>query len=360
VALRNEKTEDFRPPTLVSFLLLLGLVGGLSLWMIGPFVLSLVMGGVLALLTRPFFLWLRARSIPPTISSALVCVCTVLLVIVPLGLFASLAVKQGIAVAQAFSGSETYSLQELINLLGSLKIIAVLDLSPQDVNAKVHEWISGAGQTATAILLGAVGNLPGIALQIALAVISCFFFLLDGGNLIAWLKKRVFLDEDVQHKVARSFNDMAVASIWAMLATGAAQSTVILIGFLLLGVPGAFLAASATFIFAWVPMLGCVPIWISGAVYLFLHGQIEKTVAMVAVGLFAGVIDNIIRPIVLKGRSDMHPLVSLVSIFGGIGLFGITGVFLGPIVIAVLISLLQIWPAVAERFGLAKTDELIK
>ena len=66
---------------------------------------------------------------------------------------------------------------------------------------------------------------------------------------------------------------------------------------------------------------------------------------MVVCGLMAGLVDNVVRPLILQGRSKMHPLVSLVVIFGGIEMFGILGVFLGPILAAVLIALLQIRPA---------------
>ena len=77
-----------------------------------------------------------------------------------------------------------------------------------------------------------------------------------------------------------------------------------------------------------------------------------KAILMMVFGLMTGLVDNFVRPMILKGRSKMHPLVSLVAIFGGIEMFGIMGVFLGPILAAVLIALLQIWPEVGQRFGL--------
>ena len=58
------------------------------------------------------------------------------------------------------------------------------------------------------------------------------------------------------------------------------------------------------------------------------------------------------RALLLKGRSKLHPLVSLVAIFGGIEMFGILGIFLGPILAAVLLALLQLWPAIGQRYGL--------
>jgi predicted PurR-regulated permease PerM len=73
---------------------------------------------------------------------------------------------------------------------------------------------------------------------------------------------------------------------------------------------------------------------------------------MIAAGLFTGVIDNVVRTIVLKGRSNMHTLVTLVASFGGIGLFGIMGVFIGPVLASIGIALLQAWPDIGRRFGL--------
>ena len=87
-------------------------------------------------------------------------------------------------------------------------------------------------------------------------------------------------------------------------------------------------------------------------IYLYVHGEIGKTLIMFGFGLFIGVVDNFVRAYVLKGREAIHPLVGLVAIFGGIQMFGILGVFLGPILAAVLISLLQIWPIVAQRSGI--------
>jgi predicted PurR-regulated permease PerM len=127
---------------------------------------------------------------------------------------------------------------------------------------------------------------------------------------------------------------------------------VMLLGFLLLGVPAAFLAAGATFLFAWTPLVGSTPVWLAGAIYLYAPEALLRTLLMVACGLLAGLVDNFVRAMILKGRSKMHPLVSLVAIFGGIEMFGIMGIFLGPILAAVLIALLQCWPEVGQRFGL--------
>ena len=136
------------------------------------------------------------------------------------------------------------------------------------------------------------------------------------------------------------------------LAAAAAQSAVMLLIYLTLGVPAAFLAAGATFLFAWIPLVGSSPVWLAGAIYLYTQETLLKTILMVVFGLMTGIVDNGVRAMILKGRSKMHPLVSLVAIFGGIEMCGIMGIFLGPILAAVLIALLQLWPEIGHHFGL--------
>jgi predicted PurR-regulated permease PerM len=76
---------------------------------------------------------------------------------------------------------------------------------------------------------------------------------------------------------------------------------------------------------------------------------------MIAIGALAGVADNIVRPLFLRGQANMHPLISLLSIFGGINLFGMIGVFVGPILAAILVSLLDIWPTIGRRVGFLRS-----
>ncbi len=348
----NGDSNNQKRTTLVVFLTLLLLVILACFWMIYPYLLSIISGGILALLANPLYKKLRAKGWWPQVSSLIVTLGIVLLVIIPISIFISLAIKQGIAVAKIISETEALSLESIMEKLNNSPLVDIVGADPQELKTTAHGWIQSAGKTATGIILGIVAYLPNIILQLALASISCFFMLLDGNRFLLWMKDRIPLDNDVRKRVVNSFRDMAIASIWATLAAGAAQSAVIFLAYLILGVPGSYLAAGATFIFAWIPLLGSAPVWIVGAAYLYAQESFSKVIVMIIFGLLAGIIDNFVRPLVLKGRSNMHPLVSLVAIFGGIGLFGIMGVFLGPILAAVTISLLQIWPAVAQRFGL--------
>ncbi|MBF0104566.1 MAG: AI-2E family transporter [Deltaproteobacteria bacterium] len=354
--MKNKVSLEHTRTTLVIFLALLVFLIVVCFWVAKPFLLAITMGGILALLEYPVFKKLRDKVVFPRVASALVTIGTLLLVIIPVSVFLTLAFKQGMALAQLASENDKLSVQSVTSHFSNSSLFDMMRTTPEELNVKIHESIQKVGKSAMALALDIAGQIPNIIMQIIMACITCFFLLVDGRRLGLWMKDKIPLDRDIIKRFYTSFKDTAQASVLATFAAGAAQSAIILVGFLVLGVPGVFLAVGVTFIFAWIPILGCGPVWITASIYLYNEGAVFKVVLMVVFGLLASVADNFVRPFVLKGKSNLHFLVSLVAVFGGIRFFGILGVFLGPILAAVTISILQIWPAVAQRFGLMTQD----
>jgi predicted PurR-regulated permease PerM len=347
----RSETASSRKTSLVVFLILIISVMALATRMVLPYLLAVTMGGILALLSQPAFQWLRSRHFKARTASTLVTLGVLFLVIVPISFFLTKVVQQGIAIGNDLAEGG-FSFQSLIDRISRWPPVSAFMGSPESLVAQIRGWIQSAGGGITAAVLGVAAHVPNLILQLALTSLACFFFLVDGNRFVHWTGDKIPMDPDVRIQVLESFKNTAISVIWATLAAATAQSAVILVSFLILGVPAAFLAAGATFIFAWIPLVGSTPVWVAAVLYLFFEGMTWKAILMVVFGLITGLVDNFVRPMVLKGRSNMHPLVSLVAIFGGIGMFGIMGVFVGPILAAVLISLLQIWPEVGDRFGL--------
>jgi len=171
---------------------------------------------------------------------------------------------------------------------------------------------------------------------------------------VKWFDNKNPLDQEVRNKLSNTFMDTSFSTIWATFAAAGAQSVWMFFSFLILGVPAPFLAMGLTFVFAWIPLVGCSPIWLIASGYLMMNDSVTKAIIMVVLGLIAGILDNIVRPAVLQGRSHLHPLVGLVAILGGIAWFGVMGVFIGPVLVSVLITLLESWPYIAKRYGLMR------
>jgi predicted PurR-regulated permease PerM len=344
--------EKSKRSTLIFFLILLAVSLVASLWMIRLFFVSVMVGGLLAMMTRPVFSKLLKKKVWPSLAAFQVTMGIVLLVIVPLSFLVAVAAKQGMTIGNSLTSSGTFSYQAVVNWVANWPLMRLFEVSPEDLSASMLSWMESGAKTGTGVVVNFVAQIPDAVLQLILACIACYFFLVDGASFLSWMRERIPLDRDIRARLVTSFESMAVASIWATLAAGAAQSSVIFFAFLILNVPGAFLAGGATFIFAWIPFIGSTPAWVAAAIYLYTTGAYGKVAVMVLFGLVAGVVDNVVRPMVLKGRSDMHPLISLVSIFGGLALFGIMGVFIGPLLAAVTITLANAWPLIAERYDL--------
>jgi len=338
---------------LITFLCALLACGIAVLWMAGPYLLSLFLGGTLAMLAYPAYQRFRVKKWGPHPAATAVTALLVLLIIAPLTGFSILAVKQGIAIGQEMTELKEFSPKAITVALSRWQLVRTVIGDPGQVNARLKSVIQAAGQFTSAAVLKLGGGLPEFLLQLILAMVAFFFFLLNGEQFVDWILGLGVLDRTVQEKLVESFRDTTISAILAGLAASVSQAALIVTGFLVLGMPGAFLAGGLTFIFAWIPMLGTVPASLAGILYLYvIQGSPLKMALMVALALAAGVIDNLVRPMVLKGRADMHPLVGLVAIISGLRMFGIQGVLIGPILAAMLLSLLRIWPAVRGRFGI--------
>ena len=337
--------------SLILFLLLLVTVFSACVWMISSYFLAIFSGAVFALLSRRIYARLTQKGFGPKWASLIVTVGIFVLIIGPLSMFLTLAIKQGIVIGQNLADNQTLSFDSILGRISHFGPIESIIGDPAAVERQLRGNLQNAVRFASGFVVGIAAALPLLALQVVLAAISCFFFLMDGKKFLAWLGQKIPMDPVVSHELKKTFEDTTVSVIWATLAAAAVQAVVLFIGYIALGVPGAFLGAAATFIFAWIPMVGSAPIWIVGAIYLYIQSSIAKVIIMTAIGLFAGVIDNFVRPLVLKGRSSIHPLVSLIAIFGGLQVFGIMGAFVGPILVATLIALVQILPLFTQRMN---------
>jgi len=322
------------------------------LWMVWPYLLSLYLGGTMAMLAYPVYKWLGRKKFGPRLAAATVTVLLLVLVIAPLTGFAILTVKQGVVIGQDLAKTNKFSTETLSSSLSRWRVVGIVIGNPEEVNARMNSAMRTTSEFIVARVLELGKGSPEFLLQLVLSMIAFFFFLLDGARFVDWVLRLSAMERNVQTQLVESFRDTTISTVLAGLAAAASQAVLITIAFLLLSVPGAFLAGGLTFIFAWIPLLGTVPTVLAGALYLFIQGAPVKLAIMIILGLAAGVLDNLVRSVVLQGRDDMHPLVGFVAIIGGIQMFGILGVFIGPLLAAMLLSLLKVWPVIQDRIGM--------
>lgn len=334
----------------MTLAVLLAVFLSLFLSMVWPYLVALLMGLLLAILSRPLYELLSKRGLGPRLAAGAAMTIILLAIIAPLTVFAVTAVKQAIALA-AYLADERGAdfIRASVAAVTALKPVQWVIESPADLQAKGLEFAQSAGAALSRVILVQAAALPDLALKLVISLLAWFFLLFEGEDFLKWLMGRVNMDAGLRRRLTDSFRATAASTVWATAAAAAAQALVVMVGFLLLGVPNIFLGGGATFIFAWIPILGSLPVCLAGAVYLYFQGSLFKLALMGLVAVVAGLMDNVVRPIVMKGHGDMHPLLALISIFAGIRMFGILGVIFGPIVAAMLLALLNSWPVPAAE-----------
>ena len=209
--------------------------------------------------------------------------------------------------------------------------------------------LGGLLEPGRAFVVGAGKAAAQGVLQLVLAAFVGFFFYRDGEALVETTRRILArlagrLGDDILDTVD---NTVAVV-VQGMFGTAAGQALVAAVGFLVAGVPGVLLLATATFFLSMVP-IGPPLVWGGAALWLFQQGSIGWAVFMVLWGLLAvSSIDNFLKPYLISRRSSLPMLLIVFGVFGGIVAFGFISIFIGPPVLAVGLTLVQLWIARPE------------
>ena len=182
------------------------------------------------------------------------------------------------------------------------------------------------------------------AMGILILVMSVYFFLLDGPVIIRTLMRLSPMDDNYERRLLLEFDRTSRAVVLASVASALVQGFLAATAFWFLGFHSVILLFLLTTIMALVPFLGAASVWVPCALWLAAVDQRWTAAIFLAIYGAAVVssIDNVIKVYVLHGRSTLHPLFALLSVFGGVKVFGPIGVLIGPMIVVFLQTLLEI------------------
>jgi len=194
-------------------------------------------------------------------------------------------------------------------------------------------------------LTSATGSLLAqIIFGLVILVISVYFFLIDGPVMISTLMRLSPMDDAYEHQLLMEFDRTSRAVVLASVASAVVQGILATFAFWLCGFDQIILLLFLTSLMALVPFLGAASVWVPCALWLGVVDQRWLAAGLLALWGAAVVssIDNVIKVYVLQGRSQLHPLFALLSVIGGVSVFGPIGILVGPMVVVFLQTLLEI------------------
>ena len=318
-----------------------------------PFLFPISMALVFTSLTFPGFQWvcdrLKGRR---TLASLLTCLAITTIILVPSVLCLIQLTQEVAAVYERVqSFVESTDANDPLILRQWAYVGPLVQWLEQYVDFKQADLVGGLVSIlrqvsfffirhSTVLLSGLVQMITGFFIMIA----TMFFLFRDGPKLAHEVRRLLPISDQYQRLVALKFRDVASATVLGNLLTALSQGFTGGLVFWILGIPNAFFWGAMTALFSLVPVVGTALVWVPWAIYFFATGAFIRAIILVLLEvLIVGTIDNVLRPLFIEGRTKMHTLVVFFSIMGGIGYFGIAGMILGPIIVAIGLTFLELY-----------------
>jgi len=149
--------------------------------------------------------------------------------------------------------------------------------------------------------------------------------------------------KDVQKKCFDYTKGITGSVIYGQIIIGMVQGVLTGAGFLIFGVPNALLLSLLAILVGVLPIIGTTIIWLPVVIYLFIGGNTVPALGVMAFGLMSNIVDNFIRPVIVSKATKMHSGIVLVGMIGGLFFFGVLGLILGPLILAYLLIILELY-----------------
>lgn len=328
---------------------------GLFVYVVSPFLVPVAMGGIFAVLMFPWQEALVRRKLPSWMAATLLTVGVTFLVLIPSGLMFYAGAKTGLQTLGKMeivrtSGEIQVSRAGFVEeLIESERVQKLVEIVNRWVPVDVHEIVASAQEVIqTAVLrvangLGTiVGQIPSFSINLTVLALAFFFFLLDGRSVVEFIKRNSMFAKARTQSILHSVAILCRSVILASVVSGFLQSVIFAVACLVAGIGNIALIGFATFLASFIPLVGTALITVSIVIYQLALGEVIVGVGLGIVALVVGMLDSFVRPAMLKGAGDLHPLLAFLAAFGGIKMIGISGIFLGPILAGVFVIMIQV------------------
>lgn len=329
---------------LLLFTVLMGFIG-----MIREFLIALVLAAIFSGLLYPFYrkilYTLKNRS---ALAASVTLIITAFTIGLPLAGFTGMVTSEAIQISKKARPIVKKALDNNLSLSEQLPdwlpLKEKLEPFHETIIKKVSEATSAMGSWLVSSLSSATKGTFGFFMSLFIMFYAIFYFLIHGPKLLGSLASLLPLSEEDRTDVMSRGLTVTRASLKGIIIVGIIQGILVGLAFWVTGIEGAAFWGSVVFVLSAIPGLGAPLIWLPAAAYLLFTGSTGWGISLVVWGvLVVGLVDNFVRPWIVGNDSKLPDLVILISILGGILSFGPVGIIIGPVIAALLDTVLTIY-----------------
>lgn len=322
---------------------LLLLIGFVALRIVGVFLDFVFVALFLAYLTYPAFPWLRAKLRNRQLAAFTLLIVMLLAVVVPLGFLVAELGKEMQNLLQVVAG------EDFDTVVANFRISMNTMLGRQGVdpaNDFIFDEIRSSLQAFVGVLVTSLfAGLAEAVIGLFVLVYVMYYAYLDGPKLVRFVQDILPMQEAHRDLMFHEIGVVVKAVMYGQVLTALIQAAIGGIGFAIFGVPNVIFWSVVMFILALLPVVGPPFVWGPAAAYLWLvKGDTFPAIGLaIYSAILVSTIDNIIRPKLIGSKAHVHPVVVLLGVLGGIAVFGFAGLILGPLVLSILVTILNVY-----------------
>jgi len=324
------------------------LLGYLAYQILHPFLKAIAWAVVLSIIFYPVYVFLLRIFRFKTISATVTLLLIILIILGPFTYLSFVLVDEVKNVVESINSGKFDSIRDIFT---NLKIVSVFDkfatylgIESIDIGDIVTRNIKNLGNAIANNISTGIANIAQIIINFIFTLFTVFFFLKDGPGFLSRVKDYLPFTEEDKKSLISKIKDMIVSTVYGGVVVALIQGALGGTAFYFLGITSPVLWGAAISIMSFLPLLGTFSIWGPMSGYLFIQGNYGKGIILFLFGfLIISMVDNILKPIIISGRTKMPTLAVFFSVIGGIKLFGIIGFIMGPLVLALFVSVFEIF-----------------
>ena len=328
------------------------------IWIISPFIPALIIGAVIATgfypLRQRLAKYLKRRTLTAVVSTLII----LLIILLPVSWFVTFITQEAVDTYIYVQSRVTVLLEMDIKLLPEIvqnsfigkyvkqaeEATKVFPIQPEDVVGFVTSLIQNVSQFLVDQTTTFIKSLSVLAVHLFVFILAVFFFLRDGDRVVEEFRELIPLSKKYRNVLFEKLHDMSQGILYGIFGAAMAQGFLGGVGFALAGVENAAFWGTIMAFFSIVPYIGSTIIWIPATIILFITGHWVAGLFLVLWGVFViGTVDNFVKPIVIGEKAQIHPLLSFLTILGGIFTMGLPGLIIAPYLLSIALTFLHIY-----------------
>lgn len=310
----------------------------ISYFVVRKILMSLILGIILAFTFHPMYRYLNKKTKSPNFSAMLLCILLLVIIFVPVWFLSPIVFNQTF---------DLYISAQSLQLDDSLgKVFLYFFDSPQlssELILKTNVLISKVLNYFVNLASEVLVDLPNLFLQFLIVIFVFFYFLRDKEIFKEYLMGIFPFSKEIEKKFFTQTNEITVSILYGQFLIGSLQGLIVGAGFYLFNVPNPLIWAIAATIAGILPIIGTTIIWLPIALYIGLTSSIFSGIGIAFFGLLSNAAETFGRPLWVSRQASIHPAIVFIGMIGGLFYFGFLGFILGPLVLAYLFIVLDLY-----------------